>query len=37
MKSGPSFSEVEGSGVVAVMSRQEKNARSYAERHGVPK
>jgi predicted dehydrogenase len=37
MKSGPAFSEVEGSGVVAVMSRQEKNARSYAERHGVPK
>ena len=37
MKSGPAFSEVEGSGVVAVMSRQEKNARSYAERHGIPK
>ena len=37
MKSGPAFSEVEGSGVVAVMSRHEKNARSYAERHGIPK
>ena len=37
MKSGPAFSEVEGSSVVAVMSRHEKNARSYAERHGIPK
>ena len=37
MKSGPAFSEVEGSGVVAVMSRHEKNARSYAERHGIPR
>jgi predicted dehydrogenase len=36
-KSGPAFSEVEGSSVVAVMSRHEKNARSYAERHGIPK
>ena len=29
-KSGPAFSEVEGSTVVAVMSRTEKRARSYA-------
>ena len=37
LKSGPAFSEVEGSSVVAVMSRQKDRARSYAERHGVPK
>ena len=37
LKSGPAFSEVEGSSVVTVMSRHEKNARSYAERHGIPK
>ena len=36
-KSGPAFSEVEGSEVVAVMSRTEQKARSYAERHGVPR
>ena len=36
-KSGPAFSEIEGSEVVAVMSRQEQRARSYAERHGVPR
>ena len=36
-KSGPAFSEIEGSSVVAVMSRQEKKARSYAVRHGIPK
>ena len=36
-KSGPAFNEVEGSRVVAVMSRTEKRARSYAERHHVPK
>ena len=34
-KSGPTFSEVEGSSVVAVMSRSEDKARSYAERHGI--
>ena len=34
-KSGPAFSEVEGSSVVAVMSRSESKARSYAGRHGV--
>ena len=36
-KSGPAFSEVEGSSVVAVMSRDERRARSYAERHGIPR
>lgn len=36
-KSGPAFSEVEGSMVEAVMSRSEAKARSYAERHGIKK
>lgn len=36
-KSGPAFNEVEGSRVIAVMSRTEKRARSYAGRHHVPK
>lgn len=36
-KSGPAFSEIEGSTVEAVMSRSEKKARSYAERHGIQK
>ncbi|MBR0048700.1 MAG: Gfo/Idh/MocA family oxidoreductase [Prevotella sp.] len=36
LKSGPAFSEVEGSQVVAVMSRTEKRARAYAVKHGVP-
>ncbi len=36
-KSGPAFGEVEGSRVIAVMSRNEKNARSYAERHRIGK
>lgn len=36
-KSGPAFNEVEGSQVVAVMSRSENKARSYAERHHVRK
>ena len=36
-KSGPAFAEVEDSTVVAVMSRSELKARSYAERHRVPK
>ncbi len=36
-KSGPAFSEVEGSVVEAVMSRNEAKARSYAERHGIGK
>ena len=36
-KSGPAFNEVEGSQVVAVMSRSENKARSYAERYHVRK
>ena len=36
-KSGPAFNEVEGSQVVAVMSRTENKARSYAERHHIRK
>ena len=36
-KSGPAFNEVEGSLVVAVMSRSENKARSYAERHHIRK
>ena len=34
-KSGPAFSEVEGSHVVAVMSRSSERARSYAARHAI--
>ncbi|MCH5302442.1 MAG: Gfo/Idh/MocA family oxidoreductase [Prevotella sp.] len=34
-KSGPAFADVEGSSVVAVMSRTEQRARTYAVRHGV--
>lgn len=34
-KSGPAFSEIEGSTVVAVMSRSGEKARGYAERHGI--
>ena len=36
-KSGPAFNEVEGSEVIAAMSRSEKKARSYAERHHISK
>jgi len=36
-KSGPAFNEVESSQVVAVMSRSENKARSYAERHHIRK
>lgn len=36
-KSGPAFSEVEGSSVIAVMSRTERRARGYAEAHGIGK
>ena len=36
-KSGPAFNEVEGSSIVAVMSRNELKARTYAINHGVPK
>ncbi len=36
-KSGPAFNEVEGSRVVAVMSRNSDKAHSYADRHDIPK
>lgn len=36
-KSGPAFNLIEGSSVVAVMSRNPEKAASYAERHGVPR
>lgn len=36
-KSGPAFNAIEGSQVVAVMSRSEQKARSYAERHQIRK
>ena len=36
-KSGPAFNSIEGSQVVAVMSRSEQKARSYAERHHIRK
>lgn len=36
-KSGPAFNKVPGSRIVAVMSRHADKARSYAERHGVPR
>jgi predicted dehydrogenase len=34
-KSGPAFSMVEGSTVVAVMSRDIEKAKSYAQRHHI--
>ena len=37
LKSGPAFNEVEGSSIVAVMSRTKEKARSYAQRHNVPR
>ena len=37
LKSGPAFSSVPGSSVVAVMSRNIEKARSYAKRHDIPK
>ena len=36
-KSGPAFNMVEGSKVVAVMSRDEEKVKSYAQRHNIPK
>ncbi|MBP3229099.1 MAG: Gfo/Idh/MocA family oxidoreductase [Bacteroidaceae bacterium] len=36
-KSGPAFNLVEGSEIVAVMSRNKDKARSYAERHNIPR
>lgn len=37
VKSGPAFSKVQGSRLVAVMRRIGAKAKDYAERHGVPK
>lgn len=34
-KSGPAFNEIQGSRVVAVVSRNAEKARSYAQRHGI--
>ena len=36
-KSGPAFNIVEGSEIYAVMSRNAERARSYAERHHIPR
>ena len=36
-KSGPAFCAVSGSKIEAVMSRNKEKARSYAERHHIPK
>lgn len=36
-KSGPAFNKINGSHVEAVMSRSLEKARSYAERHNIPK
>lgn len=36
-KSGPAFSKISGSRVVAVMSRNADRAQSYAERHHIPR
>ena len=36
-KSGPAFNLIEGSKIVAVMSRNKEKARSYAERHNIPR
>ena len=37
VKSGPAFSKVPGSSLVAVMRRDAAKARDYAARHGVPR
>ena len=34
-KSGPAFALIEGSEVVAVMSRDKEKAQSYAKRHNI--
>ena len=36
-KSGPAFNMIEGSRVVAVMSRDEEKVKSYARRHNIPR
>jgi len=37
VKSGPAFSKIEHSKLVAVMRRNGEKARDYAKRHGVPR
>src|SRR3546814_11634492 len=37
VKSGPAFQQVEHSQLIAVMRRDAAKAKSYAERHGVPR
>lgn len=37
LKSGPAFAMIEGSSVVAVMSRNKERAESYAKRHNIPR
>ena len=36
-KSGPAFNMIDGSRVVAVMSRDEEKVKSYAHRHNIPR
>ncbi len=36
-KSGPAFALIEGSEVVAVMSRDKEKSQSYAKRHNIPR
>ena len=36
-KSGPAFNMIDGSKVVAVMSRDEEKVKSYARRHNIPR
>ena len=36
-KSGPAFNMIDGSEVVAVMSRDEEKVKSYAIRHHIPR
>ena len=36
-KSGPAFQKVEGSEVIAVMSRDGAKAKAYAKERGIPK
>lgn len=36
-KSGPAFAQIEGSQIVAVMSRNREKAKSYAQRHNIPR
>ena len=36
-KSGPAFAKADGSAIVAVMSRDQDKAKSYAQRHDIKK